>query len=375
MKKLAKAIILVAVLALVFFGCESDTDNGGGEAPLNKLFLTTSDYQTGGIGLIDLDSLSPWEPDPAWAKDVASADAIPVAFQQRIFVINRMPTDSISVLEFDENNQLKLVNQYSVKGDETNANPYDLAFITSERAYLTRYGSSQLWVINPESGELIKTIDLSQYADEDGIPEMAFMLVRGFYVYVSIQRLDEDNWWIPVGDSYLIKISWLNDQIAGKIPLSSTNPITDLVWNSELGKILVGEAGNYDELDGGIDGIAPATEQAQMLVSEAELGGDLTDFVLVSSQKGYAIVTLTDYSASKVVEFNPSTGEVINSEVYKTGPWELFDLALDEQGRLFIADRNATSPGVIVIDTSNNQLLTSEPINFSLPPYYMTAIK
>ena len=373
MKKLAKAIILVAVLALVFFGCESDTDHDEGTAPLNKLFLTTSDYQTGGIGLIDLDSLSPWEPDPAWAKDVASADAIPVAFQQRIFVINRMPTDSISVLEFDENNQLKLVNQYSVKGDETNANPYDLAFITSERAYLTRYGSSQLWVINPESGELIKTIDLSQYADEDGIPEMAFMLVQGFYVYVAIQRLDESNGWIPVGDSYLIKISWLNDQIAGKIPLSSTNPITDLVWNSELGKILVGEVGNYGVLDGGIDGVDPATEQAQMLVSEAELDGDLTDFVLVSSQKGYAIV-IKD-SASKVVEFNPSTGEVINSEVYKTGPWDLFDLALDEQGRLFIADRNATSPGVIVIDTSNNQLLTSEPINFSLPPYYMTAIK
>jgi len=376
-KMLAGIILLMAYLA-VLFGCASGEDEGTGPAPLNKIFLTTSDFQTGGIGLIDLDNLSPWEPDPSWAKDVASPDALAVFFQGKIFVINRMPYDNISVLEFDENRNLQLINQYSVKGEANSANPYDLAFIPLEKkAYLSRYETTELWVINPETGNKIKTIDLSKYADDaDEIPEMAFMLVHKSYVYLAIQRLDRTTpWWDPVGESYLLKLNWLTDQVEGKILLSAPNPVTDLVWNDELGKILVGEAGFYGILDGGIDGIDPSTGTAQLIISEEQLGGDISDFVLLSASKGYAGITTIDWSASKVVAFNPSTGEVIK-EVYSTNASFPFDLELDTNGRLFITDRgNITKPGVVVIDTSSDQVITNQPIEFTLPPYSLCRLE
>ena len=375
-KKMRAGIILLMAYLAVLFGCASGGDEGTEPAPLNKIFLTTSDFQTGGIGIINLDNLKPWEPDPGWAKDVASPDALAVFFQGKIFVINRMPQDNISVLEFDENRNLQLINQYSVKGKATSANPYDLAFITSERAYLSRYETAKLWVINPETGDKIKTIDLSKYADDDGIPEMAFMLVRGFYVYLSLQWLDRTTpWWDPVGESYLLKINWLTDQVEGKILLSAPNPVTDLVWNDELGKILVGEAGFYGILDGGIDGIDPSTKQAQLIISESDLGGEISDFVILSSEKGYAGITTTDWSASKVIAFNPSTGKVIK-EVYSTNASFPFDLELDGNGRLFITDRgNAVNPGVVVIDTSTNKVITNQPLEFTLPPYSLCRLE
>jgi len=176
-----------------------------------------------------------------------------------------------------------------------------------------------------------------------------------------------------VGDSYLLKINWLTDQVEGKILLSTPDPVTDLIWNEDLGKILVGEVGNYGELDGGIDGIDPSTGTAQLIISEEQLGGDISDFVLLSADTGYAGITTTDWSASKVVAFNPSTGEVIK-EVYSTGFSSPFDLELDTNGRLFITDRgNITNPGVVVIHTSTYTEITN--IEFTLPPYSLCQLE
>ena len=41
--------------------------------------------------------------------------------------------------------------QFSVNGEETASNPYDIAFANSNKAYVVRRGSSKVWIINPDA--------------------------------------------------------------------------------------------------------------------------------------------------------------------------------------------------------------------------------
>jgi hypothetical protein len=373
-------IRLVWILGVCFliFSCgptPGDDDEDSGLVPSGKMFVVTSDFSTGGFGLIDLDDLTPWKPDPSWAAQVVAGDAVAKSYNQKVYVINRYQMDSISVLEFSSDDEVELVNQYSVKGDDTSSNPYDLEFALEDQAYLTRYGSDKLWMINPQTGELLEIIDLSAYADDDGIPEMAFMIKRGIYLFVAIQRLDEDNWWVPVGDSYLLRINMLTNEVDDTILLTCTNPVTDLVWNDDLGRIMVGEAGNYGILDGCIDAIDPVTGEVESVITENELGGDISEIAVVSDTKAYAGVTTTDWANSIVVEFNPHTGQVSNPEVYKTSACFPFVVELDDSDRLYITEGDPAQPGVIILDTDNNQVLTADPVEFDLPPYWLELVK
>ncbi len=372
-------IILVWLLgfSLLTWGCgSSDHDGDGGPVPLSKMFVVTSDFSTGGLGLIDLDDLSPWKPDPGWAAQVVASDATAISYNEKVYVINRFQVDSISVLEFTEDNEVGLVTQYSVKGDLSAPNPYDLEFVSEDRAYLSRYGSDMLWMLNPQTGRLIGSIDLSGYADDDGIPEMAYMLLHGEYLYVAIQRLDRnDPWWAPVGDSYLLRIDLVTNQVGDTILLTGTNPVTDLVWSDDLGKILVGNSGNYGFLDGCIDSVDPLTGEVESVITENDLGGDISDIVVVSGTKAYAAVTTTDWANSIVVEFNPETGTVSDPEVYKTGACFPFVIELDDSNRLYITERDPTQPGVVILNTTNNEPLTKEPVEFDLPPCWLELVK
>ena len=61
---------------------------------------------------------------------------------------------------------------------------------------------------------------------------------------------------------------------------------------------------------GGIVAIDPMTNTVDpsLSIPEVALGGDITDFEIVLSTKGYAVVTGANF-ANPLVTFNPSTGQ------------------------------------------------------------------
>jgi len=85
------------------------------------------------------------------------------------------------------------------------SNPQSLIFASDSKAYIPRFQSTKMWVVNPattdESGFKLGTVDLSAYVDDDGLPEMTQGVVVGDKLFLLVQRLDQDNDWLSIHGS------------------------------------------------------------------------------------------------------------------------------------------------------------------------------
>jgi hypothetical protein len=145
-----------------------------------------------------------------------------------------------------------------------------------------------------------------------------------------------------------------------------------LVYDENTNRIYVGGPGLLftDLADGGIELVNPDTLASEGLaMTGAEFGGDLTDFVLVGSRRGYAIVAGENFVAS-LVEFDLLTKTV--SPALTTSPQLLADIEVTESGLLWLADRHCSNPGFRVFDLRNNAETTSRPIYPGLTPFNFT---
>ena len=255
----------------------------------------------------------------------------------------------------------------------TASNPHDVV-VVGGRAYVSRYGLASLLVMDPSDGSELATIDLSHLADDDGIPEMDQMAVWEGNLVVSLQRLDEDGWFAPTGHSTVAVIDPATDQVTGSFELVSTNPISRFATDGT--HLYIATTGSFGEADGGIERLADDLTGSTTLVSGADLGGDLGELAIVSPTKGYVVVSALDFTGSRVVAFNPTTGEV-GDTVYQTAAYLPEITASPDGTRLAIADRDPAAPGVVLLDTATDQVVTTAPVNDAnqLPPSSMVFVE
>jgi hypothetical protein len=385
-------LLLAAALLSLLSACVVLPDPGGnmpdsGPIPVQgdtgpnphqyAAFVATTDYSlTGGFGVISLDTRRAYLPDPAFAADVVSPDPVATAYGDHVFVLNRFTYDNITVL----NKRFRLVKQYSLPATGCNfaVNPQDLAFVSDAKAYLTRYECKDLWIINPLTGAFLGSIDLTAagYGGPDGIPEMSGLLLHGSTLYVAVQNLDRRTWQ-PSTQSWLVMVNTTTDTIAGDVPLTGKNPSTDVVYDPSLGRILVGDQGSVSVIgDGGIEAVDPATAASDgYIIDETAIGGNIGDFAVASAARGYATVTDALFH-SRLVAFNPSTGVRDPAPLYSAGSgFTLWDVALDDRGELYICDRSADAPGIVILDTATDTIAAASPINLWLPPFSIVFLK
>lgn len=349
--------------------------------------VLTSDYVTSSLSTIDV-------------KEQASIDTDLISshgddeikyYNGFVYILNRFGYDSIDV--FDANDNYAFVRSIDT-GSGTN--PYDIAFLSSEKAYVTLYDSTDLLIVNPSTGDHLGTIDFSQFADADGIPEMhkmvAFNILGMKRVYVTVQRVNRSQFFAPTDESYIIELDADNDEIIRSITLSGVNPTTAPIKRGKY--IYVGETGSWsDPTDGGIERIHLFTNEAEgFVVTEEELGGNLADFDLFPRRTGfvdtliafaehylgftlplshgYALVSDMNYN-TKLVSFDETSDEI--DTLITTVGWQLQDLAISSQGAVLIADRTFDQEGIRIVDARTQEELTSVPINTgALPPLHIT---
>src|SRR5688572_452000 len=214
-----------------------------------KAFAATSDFSTGGLSVVDLATR-------AVSQDVSliHPDAVLRYHDGLLHVVNRFGADNIQVIDPTSYATLR---QFSV-GNGTN--PQDIVFLS--QALVSRYGSNSLLVVNPslpDGGPDPKpTISLAPYADADGVPEMARMIVLYPHVFIACQRLTNFN---PVNTSMVVAVDvgGFNPlppppQTQG-IPLSLKNPVTTFEYDRVNGRLWIGCAGAFGSLDGGVEAI------------------------------------------------------------------------------------------------------------------------
>jgi hypothetical protein len=348
---------------------------GSSAQPADYVLTVTSDFSVSGqvstVGVIP-----PWNADLNVAPVHSDADAR--SYGGLVYIVNHLYGDNIQVL--DPQQGFATIRQFSV-GPGTN--PVDIAFVSAEQAYVSRNDSALLLEVDTTTGAVTDSIDLSPYADGDGLPEMAGLAVRGGHLFVALQRLDRDYYWTPVPPSYLVVVDTATNEIVDPDPevpglpaitLAATNPYRELHLDGDT--LYLAESGAWGAMDGGIEAIDTGSMTPQGLIAtEAQLGGDLYDFTLPQDGRAYAVVTSSAGGWEQfAISFDWSTGEKI-ADVWRPGGYDVMDIETHPgTGQLFLADRTYTDPGVRVFDTAGDVQLTTSPLTVGLPPYDLVVI-
>ncbi len=365
-----RSSISLAAACLLLAGCGGSSGDSDAPAPAlpGTAFVTTAAYPTGGYATIDLDTLAA---QTFQGNGIVESDNAVTYYDGKIYVINRMGFDNITVL--DPSDLTKAERQFST-GNGTN--PHCIAFVSDEKAYVTLYGANYLLIVNPSTGEAQGRIDLSAFADADGVPEASPMVSVGDKLFVAVQRLEN---WNPTDASYVVVIDTATDEVVDVDPstdevdpivLTGTNP-QFMRYDAELSKIVVSETGSYGAQDGGLETVDPGTYQAEgFFVTEEALGGDVGDFVMVGGAKIYVVVG--GFGPNDVAVVENLDGSWQKQGTLGTSGSFIPSLALDGRGRLLVPDRDTTNPGVRIYDTTTDQEVEGSPVDVGLPPNSIT---
>jgi len=364
------ALVLAATLAACSSGGVEDRTPGDTPPPLDgtSAFVVTTDFQTGSFAVFPV--LQP----EAVARNVERihSDAVARAHDGIVYVVNRLGGDNIQAIDPAAGYATRW--QCSV---DNGSNPHDIAFAAPDKAYVTRYERATLLIVDPTTGPdcagfVRGEVDLSAFADGDGLPEMDQAVVIGGRLFVTLQRLDRRNFFRPTDKSVIAVVDVATDAVVGSIDLTGTNPFAEsagLAPDPATGKIVLSEVGEFNRIDdGGLERIDPATLTAEgFFVTEQDLGGNVSDVVIVDDHHAYAI--LLDASArSKVVRFDPTTRQVVAT--LASADEFLVDIELGpDRETLYLTDRTLRRPGVRRFAIAADVELEPSPIDTGLPPF------
>lgn len=326
-----------------------------------------SDYiASATVGRLEL--TGPW----AYARDLQPVyhDAIGVWHEGLVYIVNRRGADNIQVLDPAQN--FTTVRQFSL---ELGRGLKHIAFVSDGTAYVSCYDTPELLHIDPVSGAILQVISTAPFADADGRPETSWLVVDGQRLFVVCERLDRNNWYAPVGDSYLLALdlgtqTWI-DCDPGRpgvqgILLSASNPYCEPVREGE--RLLIGCAGYYTVADGGVDVVDLLTLTSLGLeITEAQLGGDVVDLAAGAGGRRHAVISSATFATS-LRAYVPG-GAV--SLLHESTGYDHADIAYDGDFQIFVADRRPGQAGIRVFDAASGTQLTKAPVATGLPPAFI----
>jgi len=336
---------------------------------LSTDFWSTSYYSTIGIRpprTADI-AVEPVSTDPVAHYDID---------EDMVFVVNRYLADNVQVV--DPGPPFQTVGQYSVGNG---SNPYDIRLASSEKAYVSRYEWTTLLIVDPYSGDSLGVVDLSAFADADGIPEMGRMEMVGDSLFVALNNIDRTVWQ-PAGPGKIAVIDTRADTLVDCDPASSgvqpivlqlPNPYTELRYDGCRMELVVGCAGAWGVLDGGIETVDPfALETKTVVATEAGLGGDISDASFAPGARWYAVVLDTapwPDNFARLVAFDRDTGQPLDTLYNQTSGdgASLGGIELNNQQELYLCDRDVIDPSVSIFDTRADTLLAR--IGVGVPPF------
>lgn len=390
-------LMILSVIAWLFIAMPAY-----GDTVQNAVIATAeADYSGGAISIVPVDpDETTGTRDPVNELLAQTTSDITVASYGRYFyLICRYGTNTVAKFDIDSPYGDDCIWQYSTEGDETNSNPYDMIFVSSEKAYLIRYGSTKAWIVNPsaESEEEFKTgeLDLSAYGEDgatesDSDPEMAGGVIADGKLFIIMQRLKgydptDLKAYVAVFDIETdeeINTGKGEGELKG-IPLDIKDPLA-IQYLEENDTLYVQGPGTFYpdyypdcEGTGGIVSIDPETYEVEMVLDDGEADdmpyGAISGMAIVSSTKGYFVgYDGYDYSTylsiTTLYSFDPSadspTGTEISGLVDKSIAGMESGIYTDKNGMLWVC--NQTDAQVEILDPSTDTI--EESVYTSLNP-------
>jgi len=335
------------------------------DAHASRAYVVESDFSSGSFSTVNTTTRG-------LSCNAASvhSDARVRWYNGQVFVVNRFGADNIQVLDGTTS---AFVRQFSVGNG---SNPYDIAFASPTRAYVARYASADLWIVDPTTGAHTGTVSLAALADADGKPEPDHMIMVGPLLFVSLQRVDQAGGFLPTDSSLVAVVDTRTDALVDcdavapgmqGILLPRVNPVTPFVFDAPRTRLYVGCVGFYNVNDGGIVAVDPVTLTATGVVAtEAALGGDVLDLAWHDDSRAYAIVGDAAFNTS-LRRWSPVSGAAEDT-LYSPGGFSLADAEVTPDGsEVWVCNSSFSSPGLRVFSTATG-LLVAGPLFCVLPP-------
>lgn len=336
------------------------------DALANQAVITTTDYSSGSFSSLDLSTNTATHDHLTIHSDAAVR-----TYRDKVYILNRLGQDNVIVLSRSD---LKTpLTQYSTGNG---SNPHDMAFVSEEKAYISRYGRTQLLIVNPVTGDSLGVVELSAFADADGLPEISQLALYDNHLFAACQRLDRDNGFAPTDVSVIAVVDVTTDQVvdvdantAGVqgIVMVNKNPAGTVQRGNKWFLSAVNTFG--DLTDGGLEVIDLANLRSEgVVIDEMALGGNLSSLAMVSDDEGYVVVLDASF-VNAVKRFDLGMQSVSSGLSGLSGGF-VPSLGVFG-GRLYVLDGGSfsdpASAGVKVYDVKTDELVAG-PISTGLPP-------
>jgi streptogramin lyase len=370
-----RTLLMLAVTQIVA-ACSGGGGHGGGDAsPATTAIIATRapDYSSGALSLVDIASFTAQnEQHPG-----ASSDIKVRAAGDHYFVVSAFETNTIT--RYDAATPGVATYSYSTNDSQgQNSNPYDIVVASDRKAYVLRYGSGALWIVDPAAARegAFKTgeIDLSSY-DSDGVPEMSAGLIHDGKLYVALQRLQN---FAATQNGMIVVIDLNTDAVTATIELPVRDPlrISAVPGSDEL---LVVADGGYDgwfgqQYEGGIVRIDTDNNSVAMLVDDGDASthpyGNFQDVVAVDPHRAYAIGSTGYFGTQTLYRLDPDGDAATTpTAVSGFGDLDLGALAVDPTGLLWITRTSDSAPGISVLGYANDaESIIKDLIDTNLTP-------
>lgn len=285
--------------------CENSFDPG--QHSTLVVATSTPRFDAGTLTLVDLDSQTVCDDVVAASRDTV----IDVGPLGEVVDVGRLGTDRISIFEPPDFGAP--TTSFSVGRA---SNPQGAAFCGGAW-WVPQLASAELQAFDA-SGVRIATVDLSPFADADGIPEASDAITDGRRLDLVLQRLDRDQAFAPTDHGHIVRVDC---EEATLVADARTPPNPSLAQRGDERVIL------------GVDGLDRWSGQ-----------GDLEPWIRLPEPA--VLADFTDSGAGLVVTREPSGWHHIHcvsadGETSRLGSTEAFltDVQVTDRGHIWVAAR------------------------------------
>jgi hypothetical protein len=333
----------------------SDTGDTSESSLHSTAMVTTvaSDYSTGSIAAVDL---------KAWSATdelfVTSADPAVVAEDGWVFQINRYGHDSVRL--YSAGDWAAPIWEQSM-GEYSN--PYDVEICNGD-VFVSLYGANHMAVVDLATGASKGQVDLSAFADSDGVsPEATRIVEVDGKIYVSLQRMDTtQTYWASEGGK-VVEVDCASMAVTQSWDVGGNTNV--MPW-PDSGKVLVG-AEAFGSDTAGLYVIDTVTGSKSQLVETTEMA--IFDVAAVGD-KAIAISIAADWSAYGLHCLDLTTG---SSTLIESTPSYLTSVTANDRGQAYVTAGSSwldtTAPsGLFSYDVETCTALSANWMGFSMYP-------
>jgi hypothetical protein len=258
--------------------------------------------------------------------------------------------------------------------------PEDIAVVSRRTAYVTLRRGTHLVRLDLRSGATADAVDLSLFADADGIPDLGTMAIDRGRLFVQVRRANEDGEFGFSPPAYLAVIDLATEQLVDvdsqtpgvqAIELQGTAPKQRMQIVGETRQLFVSATGGFFDA-GGIEVIDLDTLRSLgLVIREADgfTGADLGPFVMVTPERGFLVYSTDLDLSSHLKGFSLSGGVEPGRERHVSVGYFVPSLVHDPRTHsLFVPDGTFGRRGIFVFDADSGEILTKEPIVTEGPP-------